>query len=238
MRGTSSPRSLARFTVPYWTLLRRLSAPLNEFFNIIKTAIEQLVEFVKFLFAWDDIRRTQDVLHNVAKLYLKHQVDGLGEVKAEFDGQIVEVEKTLSHWAGLDDWSPLGDVASNPTSSSATSPAKDQTSSSMLFSHHSRANVGQVTVRDSKATTDIVQETIDGLRNAVSNEGHVLSEVYTKLQEVATNVASMSVTDAIKKIAAILGEGMPPSIRVVVDALLDVLATLANTAIDLLDTKI
>ncbi|KAJ2995714.1 hypothetical protein NUW58_g1195 [Xylaria curta] len=207
---------------------------LEWIFNVIKTAIEQLIAFVKFLFEWDDIRRTKDVLHNVTKLYLKDQVDGLGGIKTLFDNEIVEVEKTLSEWAGLGDWAPL----SKPPSSSAVSPAKDQTASSMSFANHFKNNFGSLVVKETKATTNVVQETIDGLLDALSKEGEVLSEVYTKLQEVATNMPSMSVADALKKIAVIFGEGLLSSVRVVVDALLDALASLANTMIDLLDTQI
>ncbi|KAI0972305.1 hypothetical protein F4678DRAFT_471847 [Xylaria arbuscula] len=175
---------------------------LEWIFNVIKTAIEQLIEFIK------------DVLHNMSKLYLKYQIDGLGD--------------TLSQWAGLGDWSPLGSVASNPPT----------TASSMSFANHFKNNFGQLAVRDSKATADVVQDTIDVLLNAVSQEGEVLSAVYTKLQDVATNLTSMSISDAIKKIAVILGEGMLSSVRVVVDALLNALSSLANTAVDLLDTDI
>ncbi|RYC61262.1 hypothetical protein CHU98_g4934, partial [Xylaria longipes] len=62
--------------------------------------------------------------------------------------------------------------------------------------------------------------------------------VYTKLQEVAIKITSLSVADAIKQIAVILGEGLLSSVRVVVDALLDVLSSVANTVIDPLDTNI
>ncbi|KAF2964040.1 hypothetical protein GQX73_g9541 [Xylaria multiplex] len=211
---------------------------LEWIFNVIKTAIEQLIDFVKFLFAWDDITRTKDVLYNMSKLFLKDQVNGLGEVKTLFDNEIEEVEKTLSQWAGLGDWSPLGDVASNPPASSATNAAKDQTASSMSFANHFKNNFGQLTVTESKVSADVVQDTIDALLNAVSNEGAVLSAVYTKLQEVATNITSLSVTEAIKQIAVILGEGLLSSVRVVVDALMDVLSSVANTVLELLDTKI
>ncbi|KAI1157967.1 hypothetical protein F5B18DRAFT_668613 [Nemania serpens] len=76
------------------------------------------------------------------------------------------------------------------------------------------------------------------LLDAVSNEGQVLSEINTKLKEVTINIASTSVTGSIKKIAAILGEGMLPSIRVVLDASPRCSHLLANTALDLLDTKV
>lgn len=54
----------------------------------------------------------------------------------------------------------------------------------------------------------------------------------------ATNLASISVSNAIKQIAVILGEGILSSVRVIVYALFDAFASMANTAIDLLDTKI
>ncbi|KAI1823536.1 hypothetical protein F4861DRAFT_549638 [Xylaria intraflava] len=211
---------------------------LEWIFDVIKTAVEKLIDFVKFLFAWDDITRTKDVLYNISKLYLTNQVSTLGEIKTLFDNQIVDVENTLSQWAGLGDWTPLGDVASNKPAISATDPVKDQTASSMSFANHFKNNFGQLTVTESRATTDIVQGTIDALLNAISNEGQVLSAVYVKLQEVATNIPSMSVADSIKQIAVILGEGLLSSVRVVVDALLDALSSVANTVIDLLDTQI
>ncbi|KAI0878785.1 hypothetical protein GGS24DRAFT_516593 [Hypoxylon argillaceum] len=47
-------------------------------FNAINTTIEKLIAFVKFLFEWDDIRRTKEVLRNMTELYLKDQVESLG----------------------------------------------------------------------------------------------------------------------------------------------------------------
>ncbi|KAI9148396.1 hypothetical protein HJFPF1_12228 [Paramyrothecium foliicola] len=211
---------------------------LEWIFDVIKTAIEDLIEFIKFLFAWDDIKRTKNVLHNLAKLYLKNQVDSLGAIRQEFDNQIVEVEKTLSQWAGMGDWTPLGEGASKTPAGNAANPAGHQTSSSTLFGHHFRNNFKQVTVRETQATADVVQETIDVLLNAVSSEGQVLSSVYAKLYSLATSLPTLSVSDAIKQIAVILGEGMLSSVRVVVDALFEVLASLANTVMELLDTKL
>lgn len=50
-------------------------------FNAINTTIEKLIAFVKFLFEWDDIRRTKEVLRNMTELYLKDQVESLGGFK-------------------------------------------------------------------------------------------------------------------------------------------------------------
>lgn len=94
-------------------------------FNQIKTFIEQVIAFIKFLFEWDDIRRTKEVLHNVIQLYMKYQVGNIGNLKALFDNQVAEVEQKLSDWAGLGDWSPLGTVASTAAGAAGTNLAKD-----------------------------------------------------------------------------------------------------------------
>ena len=44
-------------------------------FDKIVTAIEDLIEFLQYLFEWDDFKRTKDVIKNVTWLFLNHQVD-------------------------------------------------------------------------------------------------------------------------------------------------------------------
>jgi phage-related protein len=51
-------------------------------FNAIKTGIDKIIQYVKFLFDWADIRRTKNVTHNLVKRYLKHQVNYIPQAKA------------------------------------------------------------------------------------------------------------------------------------------------------------
>jgi hypothetical protein len=73
---------------------------------------------------------------------------------------------------------------------------------------------------------------------AISNEGQVLEATFTQLQDLVKQFSSLSVTDILKRTAAILVDTTLSSPQVVVDALLTVLSQMAQSAIDVLDTKI
>ena len=209
-------------------------------FNAIKTAIEKLIQFVKFLFDWGDIQRTKDVLYSLVKLYMGHQIGQLSAVKNAFDGQIGDAKKSLRQWAGMDDWSSLGDASSKPASGSASSTAKGQTSSSMLFASHFRDNASNITVKsvNSAASKTDVGDIVEALLKALSDEGPALSGIYSDLATVASKLPTMSVSEALKALATVLAEGILLSAQVVVDALLDTLNAMDSTVMDIMDTKI
>ena len=210
-------------------------------FNAIKTAIEDLIRFIQFLFEWDDISRTKHAMANIARLYVQAQVEAIPEAKTSFDAGIASLKETLAAWAGTD-YSALGDAAAKPASSSASNPSKGQTSGSQLLAHHFRNNAGNLTIQgETRALKDVgdgAQEIIDVLLAALSKEGTVLSETYTQLKDLASKFSDMSVADVLKQLLVILGDAVLDSTQVVVDALMDVLHSLAASAVALIDTKI
>ncbi|PYH95696.1 hypothetical protein BO71DRAFT_473594 [Aspergillus ellipticus CBS 707.79] len=206
-------------------------------FNAIKTAIEDLIRFVEFLFSWDDIKRTKNVLCNVVKLYMQNQVDSIPRAKAAFDAHVAEAEETLGKWAGITDWTPIGSAASQPASGSASNPAKGQTAGSRLLADHFQNQVHQVSILGDLPSEDAVESLVDQLLTGLSNEGVVLGQVYNQLRDLASNFATLSVGDILKRLAVILADGVLSSAQVVVDALLDVLQSVAQSALDLIDTK-
>ncbi|KJJ30917.1 hypothetical protein AFLA70_472g000860 [Aspergillus flavus AF70] len=207
-------------------------------FNAIKTVIEDIIRFVEFLFEWDDIRRTKDVMHNVVRLWLRHQVDGIPEAKADFDREITSVEQALNQWTGITDWGSLGPATEQTASGSASNPAEGQTSGSQLLAGHFRTHASELRILGDSPPFDATDNVIDDLLTALSNEGEVLSTTYTQLKELAKDFSSMNVEDVLKRLAGILGDVVLSSARVVVDALLDVLHDMASAAVTLLDTKI
>ncbi|KAJ8122436.1 hypothetical protein ONZ43_g1370 [Nemania bipapillata] len=204
-------------------------------FHAIETKIEQLVAFVKFVFEWDDIKRTYDTIHSFATMAIKYHIVTLSEIKRLFDRDIRKYERELADWAGLGDLLPL---PSPPYYTGAVSPMKYQTASSMLFATHFKNNVAQLAVIESKATTDVAQKTIDNLLQVVSNEGQILSPVYVKLQELTKPIESMNVLDCFKAIIGILGEKVLSSARAVGDELLDALIPMEPAIYDFLETTI
>lgn len=208
-------------------------------FNAIETGIEELIQYLEFLFDWDDIKRTKDVLCNITEQWLNSQVESIPTAKAAFDGQIANMEKSINQLAGITDWSTsIGQVASQPTSASASNPAAGQTSGSHMLSNHYKNHGGDLTIVGTPPSVNVVQQVIDDLLNALEQEGQVLSAVYTQLQDIASNISSMNVGQVLTKLAAVFADGVLSSVQVVMDALFDVLTDLASAAVGLLETKI
>ncbi|KAJ5100619.1 gamma-glutamyltranspeptidase periplasmic precursor [Penicillium angulare] len=209
-------------------------------FNAIKTVVTAIIRFVKFLFQWKDIKRTKQVLHNVVKLYLTHQVDQIDTLRTNFRETLDGAADKLRVWGGITDWSSLGDTAKSPPDSTGEDPTKDHDSSSLLFANHYRAQSGKVQVKGAlpNVTTAEAEDLIDILLRAISEEGEVLSTVYEDLQGLAADFTNLSVGEIIKRIASILGSAIVSSVGVVGDALFSVLSSLASSAFDLLDVKL
>ncbi|GAB1201450.1 hypothetical protein APSETT445_000024 [Aspergillus pseudonomiae] len=217
-------------------------AAVEWIFNAIKTAIKAIIQFIEFLFEWDDIKRTKNVLYNISKQFFQHQIDSIGDAKSTFNNKIESVEKSLNEWADVD-WSPLGDSISKPASSSSKSNSQNQTPGSQLLVHHYKNNANSVSVvADSPFSGDInkdpAQKALNDLHSALSKEDKVISGFRDEIGEVAKQFATMTIEDAIKKIVAILVDGILASVEVVVDALLDLLQDLATAVVGMVDAKL
>jgi len=206
-------------------------------FNAVKTGIKHIIDFVAFLFEWDDIQRTKEVMHNVTKQYLEYQVGQISVAREKLDDNIEQVEKTISAWAGMD-WQSLGDSANKPVADDGSDPNRDHTAGSQLLSNHFRDNVKDLTLKGSEPPCDVVHDLVSVLLQAISDEGKVLSGAYNQLKDLATQFASLTVGQVLAQLAGILVNGILSSVRVVADALLDVLVGVLKDTVALLDCKI
>jgi hypothetical protein len=207
-------------------------------FNAIKTAIQDIIDFLEFLFGWDDIARTKAVFHNLISQFLTGQVNELQVVKGDIDEAIGNLEQTIDTWAGITDWSPLGDAAGSPAASSASNPMQGQTAASQHLNHHFQNNAGNISIVGDSPAPDLLQSLIDDLFTALSNEGKVLDGVIDQLQQLASDFSSLSVEQVIKRLVGILADAVLSSVQVVIDAILDILTDIAAAALQLLDTKL
>ncbi|KAI1313281.1 hypothetical protein F5Y03DRAFT_406560 [Xylaria venustula] len=225
----------------YRTVLDTLDAVVGAvtwIFNAISTKIDDLIRYVEFLFDWDDIRRTKDVIHNVVKLYLVDQIERVKSTRDVFDQQIGSAKQVISQWAGITDWSSLGEIATKPASKSASNPAEGQTSGSQLLSDHFRDNAKDLTVLSQEPSLDVAQNLVDDVMAALYQQGEVLSTVYKELQQLAIDLGSLNVGDILKKIVGLLADSALDGVQAVVDALFNAIVAFSNSAVTLLDTKI
>lgn len=206
-------------------------------FNAIKTATEDLIKFLEFLFEWNDITRTQKVLKNLSKLYLQNQVDEIEVIKEQFNEMINDAVKAVNKWAGITDWSGLGSAATVPVNSNST-PTDGLSSSTTFLSHHFQNNASSIKQTNPPSPPDPNQSPIDTLFQALKNEGTIISEVITQLEELSNDYSNLSLSDVLKKLVAILADGVLESAENVIDALFDILYEIASAALEVLDTPI
>lgn len=207
-------------------------------FKAVKTAIQDIMNFLNMIFEWDDIRRTKDVLHNLTKLWMQHQVDKIPLVRDGFDRVIKEVEGTVNRLTGITDWSPLGGDMHKPAAANAVNPLKGQTSSSQMLANQYKNHAQELQILGEIPGADGVLTLLDDLLTAIINEGAVLGSVLDQLLKLSSEFSSLSVVDVLKRIMGILVDGVLSSVQVVVDALLNVFYRMAQSIVTLLDTKI
>lgn len=65
----------------------------------IKVAIKDVIDFLKFLFDVEDLKRTKAVLKNTTKLFLQHELAQIPTWREEFDGMIADAERAVNGWA-------------------------------------------------------------------------------------------------------------------------------------------
>lgn len=206
-------------------------------FNAVKTAIKDIIKFVEFLFEWDDIKRTKNVLHNLTKLFLNHQVDEIQEVKREFDKMITSAKQAVNGWAGISDLPGLGSEGTATVNSKST-PSAGQSSPSSLLSYHFQNNAQNATFTSPSATSEPPSNPIDVLIQALEKEGDTLGDALLSLQALAEKAPTMSVVDLFKAVIGIVADVVLESAQNVIDALFDIVYDLAKAALKLFDTPI
>ncbi|PON21570.1 hypothetical protein TGAM01_v209601 [Trichoderma gamsii] len=201
--------------------LKSFFTAVGDFFRQVGKVFKDVVKFVKEAAekVWKFVVQIGEVVLNAVVETVNAVVDGVKWVfdvlKTGWDYVVCQ----LRDWAGISDWSSLGDVAGKPPADSGQDPSKGLDGTSLLFANHYR---------------NLIQILLD----AISDQGEVLSQVFDDLQELLKKVAKFSVTEILKGIAGIIGSAALSSVKVVVDALFRVLISLADSAISLLDAKL
>jgi hypothetical protein len=200
-------------------------------------ASKRLISFLEFLFDPADLKRTKEVIKNTVKLFLKYQVDQIKEVRGDFDQRIKAAEAAVNKWAGVDSWSGLGANAAAPVNSKST-PAANQSAPGALLAHHYHGNAGNWSPKSLVTEPTVDPGPMAALINAIENEAETIGTTIERLGALADNFTKMSLEDALKQLLAIVADLGLESVKNVVDALFDVIASLVDAAITMLDTPI
>jgi hypothetical protein len=231
-----------------WQLLVRIGgqpfqAVLNTIESIAESAyhvltmivddIKKVLEYLEFLFEWNDITRTKKVLKTMLTVFLSYGVDQIEAVRAGLDQQLLDAEAALAAWAGEPpSWAGL----SSDTPAQMSGSAPEQSSPGAMLSYHYQNNADNTT-----SASDLSREVADpsdDLAAVLEREGDTLYGAVENLIDLGGRLPSMQLPDILTELVAIIGEAVLESTRNILDAAFDVISDVAKMVVTVLDTPI
>ena len=202
-------------------------------YNAIKIAVQDIIQFLEFLFGWQDILVTHKVLKNLFLCLGKQVIDGIETTKADVSRVFGQLEGQIASWANIPDFTqtPGATVAANP-------PAAGQNSApANLGIHHFQG--GCAASSSSLSPAGPVEAVFDDLINLLEAEGDLLGAAADAIKtDIIDQFSNLSVSDVIKKFLAIVADTVLKSAENVLVTLLDVFAQLMEGMIHILTAKL
>lgn len=202
-------------------------------YNAIKVSIEDIIKFLEFLFEWQDIITTHNVLKNVFLQTAQYAIDGLQGAKAEIAAIFTQLQNDLNTWADIPglDQTPGETAMSNLPSSSLTS------APSNLGVHHFQGNVELSS--SSYAPSSVADAIFNDLVALLQNEE---TDVQNAFQQIKTQIidqfSNLSLSEIIKRFIAIVGDLILQTAENIINTLIDVLSQLVAGLVDALNAKL
>lgn len=207
-------------------------------YEVIKTAIEDLIKYLEFLFQWKDITRTKAVFKNLSKIYLRHEIDQMGQLKGIFDDEMKKLVKIVNDWGGITDWKGLGDAATSPVDASSQ-PGKGESAPGNLLLSHFQNNAGNIKITPvNHILVPDNKSIIDLLFDALKREGVIFDAVLDQLDKLASEYQNLTLEQILKRIIAIIGSSVLETTQNVIDVLFDIVIQMVTSALEILDTPI
>ncbi|WP_345256203.1 hypothetical protein [Flaviaesturariibacter amylovorans] len=196
-------------------------------YRLIKTAIEDLIKFLEFLFEWQDILVTHRVLKNVFLKAAQHSIDSLSDFRGSVDGCFRQLESTVSAWAGI----PTFDQTPNGTTAGAKPLPGQNGAPANLGIHHFKGNASAA--RSPFTPVTLTEAVFQDLMNLLEQERDTLSGAYHSIKtNIVDQFGSLSITQIIQRFAAIVANTLLETAQHIIDAVLAVFIKLSEGLID------
>jgi hypothetical protein len=173
------------------------------------------------------------VLKNVFLCLAQSTVDGIETAKAAVQTVSADLQAQINAWAGLPDFNQNASatVAANPPPSGQNGAPAD------LGVHHFQGEAASASSTLSPVSP--AEQILDDLVTLMNQEGDTLSAAANAVQtQIIDQFSTLSVTDIIKKLVAIVADTVIQSTENVLDTALDVFAQMVQGVMDVLTAEL
>lgn len=202
-------------------------------FNTIRTAIEDLISFLEFLFAWPDILITHRVMKNVFTQLVRETIDEVGSLKSDLADAFTALQNEVNKWADIPavNETPSDTLSANP-------PLDGQNSAPSQFGiHHYQGNASNSS--SSFSTPPVNEEIFTDLLNLLDSEEATLSAACNAIKtDIIDQFDTLTVTEIAQRFVAIVNDTLLQTVENILLAAIDVFVQLAAGMLDLLTATV
>lgn len=206
--------------------------------NAIKVAWDKIVQWVGFIFSWNDIVRTHKVLKNIFKCYIAEAIASIATVKADIQAGFTEVQNVVDTWAGL---VPDNNVSAASLSKNNAPPQGSSTPQANYGAQHVKSSGSSAATSYSPAApgSSVADQLMAALTEAFRSEEDNFKSAYKAIKtQVIDEIHTMTPLEAVKKVVAILFDLLLETVETLTVAIIDILAALAEGVADFLDAPL
>ncbi|GAA3618076.1 hypothetical protein [Flavivirga jejuensis] len=214
-----------------------IASAIEFVFNKIKVFIEDLIKWIGFLFKWNDIIRTHDVLKNVFKRGIENSVNQIDVLKENTNLIFDNLQSRIDSWAGLE--TTIGNL-SEKSAAAGSCPGKDDPQSNYGTYHlNNGAAKSKTNASIINGVTDQLEDLLNTLASAIETEGDIFENAYNTLKtQVINQVDTLPIGEILKRSIAIIADILIESVENLVDTAIDIIKILMQGVLDILDAKI
>ncbi|HEY0014830.1 MAG TPA: hypothetical protein VGC13_00870 [Longimicrobium sp.] len=202
----------------------------------IEIGIEDAIKFLGFLFEWGDIVRTHNVIKNLVRISVAQVGAALATAEEEVKSRFAELDQHLNAWADLpDDADTLGSYqAAAPAQPGQNAPQAN------WALYHTKSNLYNLSTAGAEpAAPDAAGNVVTDLLTLLKNDLEAFSTAANSLKtQVFDAWNDISLKEAAKRIVAVLGELLLAQGENIILAVLDVLRSVSDSLLDMLDAPI
>lgn len=221
------------------TCIEQVVDIVESVFALIKVAVEKIIEYVKFLFDWDDIVRVKDIVKKSISLTNTYACDQITVLQNQVNKYVdILISK-------IDEWAEIPEYKNVPVSDLKDAYKLDDEVSQMFLSDKfisyyplSDTEVKlQAMVREDSSLMDAFKVLIE----AAKNEGSILQNMCERMYDNIfrkDNFSSLSLAEILKRTMAILADTTLNTAANVFTAAMDVVKIILNVIDEFLNAPI
>ena len=218
----------------------KMLACVETLFSIIKVAIEDVIAFLKYLFNWEDIVRTKNVLKKLFNLGVVQMEKDIQETQGEIDKVFDQVVQEINEWAGLEPIPEMDSQSVNTLINDNESSDTTDVVSSFLLDHltengaEARAVSQTLTISThTQLMTDLMETKSyeEIFKDLADEEIDVLNQVIKQFKDVVftSDLVNKDFTTIVKEVVGILAAAIVEGTKGVIDAVLELVPAFLET---------